>query len=95
MEFVREQNKIFLNDNNNHMIAAVTFPKIQENVVNIDHTFVDESLRGQGIAGMLMEATVATLRENQQKAKITCSYATKWFEEHPDARDVLENNRMF
>ena len=46
MEFVREQNKIFLNDNNNHMIAAVTFPKIQENVVNIDHTFVDESLRG-------------------------------------------------
>lgn len=90
MDFIHEQNKIYLNDSNNHMVAVVTFPKIKENVVNIDHTYVDGSLRGQGIAGKLMEEAVTQLREQQLKAKLSCSYAVKWFEEHPDCGDVLE-----
>jgi predicted GNAT family acetyltransferase len=87
--FIHEQNKIYLNDENNHMIAVVTFPAAGENLVNIDHTFVDGSLRGQGIASKLMEETVAQLRENHIKAKPTCSYAVKWFEEHPECMDVV------
>lgn len=90
MNFIHENNKIYLNDDNNHMIAVVTFPKEREDVVNIDHTFVDTSLRGQGIAGKLMEETVTQLRENNLKAHPTCSYAVKWFEEHPEYSDVLE-----
>lgn len=89
MNFIHEQNKIYLNDENNHMTAVVTFPKVQDNVVNIDHTYVDNSLRGQGIAGKLMEEAVNHLRENNQKAKLSCSYAVKWFEEHPEYSDVL------
>ena len=57
MNFIHESNKIYLNDENNHMIAVVTFPKEAEGVVNIDHTYVDASLRGQGVAGRLMEET--------------------------------------
>jgi predicted GNAT family acetyltransferase len=89
MNFIHEQNKIYLNDENNHMIAVVTFPKAEENVVNIDHTYVDNSLRGQGIAGKLMEEAALQLRESHQKAHLSCSYAVKWFEEHPDYTDVL------
>jgi predicted GNAT family acetyltransferase len=92
MNFIHEQNKIYLNDSDNHMVAVVTFPKVKDNVVTIDHTFVDGSLRGQGIAGKLMEETVAQLRENNLKAKLSCSYAVKWFEEHPECEDVVENN---
>ena len=91
MNFIHENNKIYLQDDNSHMIAVVTFPKETENVVNIDHTYVDGSLRGQGIAGKLMEETVAQLRENNLKAKPTCSYAVKWFSEHPECSDVLFN----
>jgi predicted GNAT family acetyltransferase len=90
MDFIHEQNKIYLNDSNDHMVAVVTFPKVSDNVVNIDHTFVDSSLRGQGIAGKLMEEAVAQFRENNLKAKPSCSYAVKWFEEHPEYDDVLE-----
>lgn len=90
MEFIQEENKIYLNDENNHMLAVVTFPKLQDNIVNIDHTFVDPSLRGQGVAGKLMEAAVAYFRSNGIKAKPTCSYAVKWFSEHPEAQDVLK-----
>lgn len=91
MNFIHEPNKISLNDESNHMIAVVTFPKVpdHDNAVNIDHTYVDNSLRGQGIAGRLMEETVSQLRESSQKARLSCSYAVKWFEEHPECSDVL------
>lgn len=90
MNFIHENNKIYLTDENKHMIAVVTFPKEKDNVVTIDHTYVDASLRGQGIAGKLMEEAVAQLRENNLKAIPTCSYAVKWFAEHPECSDVLE-----
>jgi len=89
MDFIHESDKIYLKDAENHMIAVVTFPKGSDHVVTIDHTYVDSSLRGQGIAGKLMEELVLQLRENSLKAKPTCSYAIKWFEEHPDASDLL------
>lgn len=90
MLFIHESNKIYSTDQNNHMVAVVTFPKVSDTVVNIDHTFVDSSLRGQGVAGKLMEEAVSHLRENDLKARLSCSYAVKWFEEHPECRDVLE-----
>lgn len=89
MNFIHENNKIYLNDENKHMIAVVTFPKIADNTVNIDHTYVDASLRGQGVASKLMEEAVAQLRENNLKAKLSCSYAVKWFQEHPECSDVV------
>jgi len=92
MNFIHEDNQIYLNDENNHMVATVTFPKESQNIVNIDHTYVDSSLRGQGIAGKLMEETVIQLRESNLKAKLSCSYAVKWFEEHPECADVIERN---
>ena len=89
MDFKQEENKIYLNDDKDHMIAVVTFPKVSEGVVNLDHTFVDPSLRGQGGAGKLMEAAVAYYRSNNLKVKPTCSYAVKWFSEHSECEDVL------
>lgn len=89
MLFIHEENKIYSNDANHHMLAVVTFPKAGDQVVNIDHTYVDKSLRGQGIAGKLMQETVNHLRQNNLKAKVSCSYAAKWFEEHPEFSDVL------
>jgi uncharacterized protein len=90
LDFIHDHNKVYVNDESNHMIAVVTFPIIKENVVNIDHTYVDNSLRGQGIAGRLMEETVSNLRKNNLKAILTCSYAVKWFQEHPECADILE-----
>ncbi len=92
MNFIHDSNKIYLNNENNQMIAVVTFPKAEEGIVNIDHTYVDGSLRGQGIAGKLMEEAVAHLRENNLKAKLSCSYAVKWFEEHPECSDLVVRN---
>ncbi len=89
MNFVHESNRIYLNSEEGKTVAEVTFPDISNNEVNINHTFVDGSLRGQGMAGKLMTALVDDLKKNNKKAKATCSYAVEWFENHPEHNDVL------
>jgi predicted GNAT family acetyltransferase len=86
MAFIVGENRVSY-EQDGAELAYVTFPDIG-GIVEIDHTFVDDSLRGQGIAGKLMERTAETLRQTNRKAKLTCSYAVKWFAEH-EYGDVL------
>ena len=88
MPFKIESNRIYY-EQNGQVLAEITFPALPDGSVNIDHTFVDESLRGQGVAGHLMEQTVQTLRATGRKAVATCSYAKKWLATHEEARDIL------
>ena len=60
-------------DGGGRAIAEITFPDIDEDTVDINHTFVDESLRGQGMAGKLMEAAVNQIQSQGKKAVPTCS----------------------
>ena len=79
MAFEVQENRIVYWQND-EILAEITFPAWKENIVNIDHTFVDETLRGQGVAGQLMQRTAEELRRTGRKAVATCSYAKKWFE---------------
>ena len=96
MDFIYESNRIYKADDTNKVIAEVTFPKISDigvsdATVNLNHTFVDKSLRGQGIAGKLMEALATRLRKENKKAILTCPYAIDWFEKHTEYSDILAN----
>lgn len=72
------------------LTAEVTFPDVDTDTVNIDHTFVDDSLRGQGVAGQLMKAAAEQLRSQNRKAVLTCSYAVNWFGKHLEYQDVVK-----
>lgn len=89
-QFIEEKNRIFLNNITGNMVAEITFPNIDEDTVNINHTFVDDSLRGQGIASKLVEATARLLQKKQKKAIVTCSYAIQWFEKHEEYRELIK-----
>lgn len=91
MEFTCNKNQIALYDTEKRMIAEVTFPDVDTDTVNIDHTFVDDSLRGQGVAGKLMKAAAEQLRSQNKKAVLTCSYAVNWFGKHPEYADVVKD----
>ena len=67
----------------------ITFPSIKDDVVNINHTFVDPSLRGQGVASKLMMELVKKLRAQNKKALISCPYAVQWFDRHEEYKDVV------
>ena len=89
MEFLHEANRIYMTDNGGKTIAEVLFPAENGDTVNITHTVVDVSLRGQGVAGKLLEAVVEQLILDHKKARLTCSYAIKWFGEHPEHADLV------
>lgn len=84
-----EKERIYALDSDQKMIAEVTFP-ISNGVATIDHTFVHSSLRGQGVAEQLMEATISHLQSSNLKAKLTCSYAVLWFSKHPEFSELIE-----
>ncbi len=84
MEFQFENGRVFSVDDNQEVIAEATYHSIEENVVDIDRTYVNPAYRGQGIAGKLMEAVVAYLRKNGLKAVGSCSYANAWFDKHQE-----------
>ncbi|MDW2796910.1 GNAT family N-acetyltransferase [Clostridium boliviensis] len=90
MNFTYTPNRIALYHSDSSLLAEVTFPDVDSNTVNINHTFVDDSLRGQGIAGQLMKAAADQLRSEGKKAVLTCSYAINWFEKHPEYQDLLK-----
>jgi len=59
MGLLHEKDRVFCTDECGTVTAEVTFPEGADGTVTIDHTFVDESLRGQGMAGRLLtEAAV-------------------------------------
>ena len=68
MEFKQESNRIYMDNEQGITIAEVTFPNIKEQVVNLNHTYVDDSLRGQGVAGKLLVEAAKQLRK-EKKAK--------------------------
>ena len=77
-------NRIYMNDENGKMIAEVTFPNLDDNTIVIDHTFVDDSLRGQGIAAKLILEVIDYDKSTNKKIKATFSYAVKWFDKNKD-----------
>lgn len=70
--------------------AEMTFSKAGDDTIIIDHTFVDDSLRGKGIAEKLVMAGVDYARDNNLKIIPLCPYAKSLFEKKEDIRDVLK-----
>ena len=55
----------------------------------IEHTEVDESLRGQGIGLKLLNELVDFARDQNIKVVPVCSYAEAMFQKNEELRDVL------
>lgn len=58
-------------------------------VMTITHTGVPPEVGGRGIAAALVEAAMATAREQGWRVVPACSYAAAWVERHPAYRDLL------
>jgi predicted GNAT family acetyltransferase len=55
----------------------------------IDHTEVDDSLRGQGVARLLTLNTVEWARKSGVKLVPVCPFAKAIFDKEPSLHDVL------
>ncbi len=71
------------------MLAQITWVKETEDHIILDHTFVDDLLRGQGIARQLFDKVIELAREREIKIQPVCSYAQKMFEQNPEIADLM------
>ncbi|HOW38206.1 MAG TPA: GNAT family N-acetyltransferase [Candidatus Izemoplasmatales bacterium] len=89
MEFQVGRNRIFAEGEDGSLLAEVTFPFRPGHRAEINHVFVDDALRGQGVASRLMETAYDHLKRHRRMVIATCPYAISWFAKHPDKQDIL------
>ena len=76
MEYNIERNRIYVVEDGEE-VGEVTFPE-RDDVYVINHTYVDDRLRGQGIASELVRRAVEEIENRGGQVKATCSYAQLW-----------------
>ncbi len=89
MEFRHEPGRIWMESAKGELLAGVLFPVVESGIVEITHTFVDDSLRGQGVAAALLMEAAEELRRSHNRAKLSCSYAVAWSRRHPEYADLI------
>lgn len=89
MEIKKGNNKFYIGETESELIAKITWKNGGSNIIVIDHTIVDPSLRGQGIAGKLLNEVVKMAREENLKIVPVCSYAVNKMTRTDEYKDIL------
>lgn len=82
MNWKFENGRIYSLNEGNELMAEATFVNKSNGEVVIDHTYVNPILRGQGVAGQMMEVVAQHFREKGLKTSATCSYANSWLKKN-------------
>lgn len=70
-------------------IAEMVYVMAGPKKLIIEHTEVNESLKGQGIGVNLLEALVEFVRKEEIKVIPLCPFANATFKKRPELQDVL------
>ena len=88
MEFIHE-GKAFRHYNAaGEMDAEITYVPKGEGVIEANHTFVDPSIRGQGVAHQLVDQLADFARKENLKIYPTCPYVGALFEKSTEYDDL-------
>ena len=63
-------------------VAELAYARPSDDVIDFTHTFVDEALRGQGVADELARTALAFAREQHLKVKTTCTFMASFVKKH-------------
>ncbi|MFF2178208.1 GNAT family N-acetyltransferase [Lysinibacillus sp. NPDC058147] len=93
MEFQLQQlaeNKLaFVYEQEGERLAEITWQQ-KGQVMVMDHTYVSDKLRGQGVAKKLLDRAATYAREQGYKIEAVCSYVVAAFEKSDDYNDVKQ-----
>lgn len=94
MEFTKEGLSYFYRDEEGNRLAEVTFEASDDPKVQLcTATFTDPSLRGQGIAGKMLDHAVEDLSQEGIKIKAVCPYVVNKFENQPEKYDAINADK--
>ncbi len=92
MEILQQDNKIkgkFYIEQNGKTVAEMTYVWVNTSKIIIDHTEVDESLKGLGAGKQMVSKAVDFARENGIKIIPLCPFAKSVFDKVTAFNDVL------
>ncbi|MGE7997941.1 GNAT family N-acetyltransferase [Lysinibacillus sp. NPDC093190] len=93
MEFQLQQlaeNKLaFVYEQEGERLAEITWQQ-KGQVMVMDHTYVSDKLRGQGVAKKLLDHAASYAREQGYKMEAVCSYVVTAFEKSDAYNDVKQ-----
>ena len=69
------------------MLGEITWV-LRDGTMVMDHTYVSNELRGQGVAKKLLDEAAKYAREHNYKMKAVCSYVVTAFDRYDDYKDV-------
>ncbi len=74
---------------NNKRLAEMTYSIASKELIIIDHTEVDDSLKGQGVGKKLLFAIIEKARKEKFKVLPLCPFARSVFDKEENIKDVL------
>lgn len=66
--------------------AELFYAPFGDDMLDLQHTEVPPSGKGQGVGDALVRAALAYARENVLKVIATCPYVQAWLRRHPEER---------
>lgn len=89
MEIKTGENKFYIGNDSGNPDAELHYEPTDSKLINIDHTYVSENLRGQGVGEMLVEKVVDYARQEDIVITASCPFAKKELSNRPEFEDVL------
>jgi predicted GNAT family acetyltransferase len=78
----------FVIERDGRRLGELTY-RLEDGVATIEHTLVDDELRGQGAGKQLVGAAIEWARGAGTRVRATCPYARSTIERTPEFQDVL------
>jgi predicted GNAT family acetyltransferase len=66
--------------------AELVYGEFGEGILDLQHTEVPASARGEGVGDALVRAALAFARERGYRVVATCPYVQRWLKAHPEER---------
>ena len=87
----KEQGKrgIYFIEEDDEVVAEIIYSNYGDDTIIIEHTEVDDSLRGKSIGYELVHKIVEHARMHGLKVSPVCPFAKAVFDKKPDFSDVL------
>lgn len=81
-EYITQSDWIYMTDDEWNILAEITFEQVDNKTYNIDHTFVEESMRGQWIADELVQKAQEYIKRQWFSVTASCPFAKRWLKNH-------------
>ncbi|GAK00806.1 GNAT family N-acetyltransferase [Geomicrobium sp. JCM 19055] len=91
MDIKQEEGRHYIESNDGSLLAEITYVSAGETRVIIDHTFVAEEQRQEGLGAKLVSSVVSDMRDKNKKIIPLCPFAKAEFERNKEYQSLLAN----